>query len=57
MFVYKLRYCSVLPLEYCQRYAKAEDISGPGEEKSSDDELSEDDSDSSDEAVAGNPDP
>ncbi|CAA7390748.1 unnamed protein product [Spirodela intermedia] len=44
--------------EYCQRYAKAEDVGGPAEEKSSDDEeLTEDESDLSDEAVAGNPDP
>ncbi|KAK6142794.1 hypothetical protein DH2020_023142 [Rehmannia glutinosa] len=43
--------------EYCQRYAKPEDIGAVPEEKSSDEELSENEYDSSDDAVAGTPDP
>lgn len=44
--------------EFCEKYAKPEDIGGATEEKSSDDEeLSEDEYASSDEAVAGQPDP
>ncbi|KAK9280200.1 hypothetical protein L1049_013887 [Liquidambar formosana] len=43
--------------EYCEKYAKPEDIGAAQEEKSSDDEMSEDEYDSSDEAVAGQPDP
>ncbi|KAG1362534.1 putative Ubiquitin-conjugating enzyme E2 5 [Cocos nucifera] len=43
--------------EYCERYAKPEDIGAPPEDKSSDEELTEDEYDSSDEAVVGNPDP
>lgn len=39
--------------EYCQKYAKPEDIGAVPEEKSSDEELSEDECDSSDEEVAG----
>ncbi|CAK8579219.1 unnamed protein product [Lathyrus sativus] len=43
--------------EYCERYAKPEDI-GASEEDSSDEELSEDDdSASNDDGVAGQPDP
>ncbi|KAG1361374.1 Ubiquitin-conjugating enzyme E2 5 [Cocos nucifera] len=44
--------------EYCERYAKPEDAGAPPEENSSDEELTEDEFDSSDEdAVPGNPDP
>lgn len=49
----------VLPYhpEYREKYAKPEDIGAIPEDKSSDEELSEDDSDSSDEQVAGQADP
>ncbi|KAL2342738.1 hypothetical protein Fmac_004023 [Flemingia macrophylla] len=43
--------------EYCEKYAKPEDIGAVQEESSSDDELSEDDYASSDDAIAGQPDP
>ncbi|XP_034675592.1 ubiquitin-conjugating enzyme E2 4-like isoform X2 [Vitis riparia] len=43
--------------EYCEKYAKPENIGAAPEEKSSDEELSEDDYESSDEAVAGQADP
>ena len=43
--------------EYCQKYAKPEDVGAVPEEKSSDEELSEDEYDSSDDAVAGPVDP
>jgi ubiquitin-conjugating enzyme E2 H len=45
--------------EYCEKYAKPEDIGEAAEEKSSDEEeeTSEDDYDSSDEQVAGKADP
>ncbi|XP_073308558.1 ubiquitin-conjugating enzyme E2-23 kDa-like isoform X2 [Primulina huaijiensis] len=43
--------------EYCLKYAKPEDIGAAPEEKSSDDELSEEEYDSSDEAVVGKVDP
>lgn len=44
--------------EYREKYAKPEDIGAAPEEKSSDEELSEDESDdSSDEQVAGKADP
>ncbi|CAA2935019.1 ubiquitin-conjugating enzyme E2-23 kDa [Olea europaea var. sylvestris] len=43
--------------EYCQRYAKPEDVGTTSGEISSDEELSEDENDSSDEAVAGPVDP
>lgn len=39
--------------EYCEKYAKQEDIGAPPDEKSSDEELSEDEYASSDEEVAG----
>ena len=42
-----------LLLEFCEKYAKPEDVGAVPEEKSSDEELSEDDYASSDEAVAG----
>lgn len=44
-------------IEYCEKYAKAEDVGAAAEEKSSDEELSEDDYGSDDEAIAGQPDP
>lgn len=44
--------------EYCQKYAKPEDVgAGAPEEKSSDEELSEAEYDSADDAVAGPVDP
>ncbi|XP_042462321.1 ubiquitin-conjugating enzyme E2-23 kDa-like isoform X1 [Zingiber officinale] len=45
--------------EYCQRYAKPEDVGNDSDDKSSDEELSEDNNeyDSSDEQVVGKPDP
>uniref|UniRef100_A0A7N2LIF9 E2 ubiquitin-conjugating enzyme n=1 Tax=Quercus lobata TaxID=97700 RepID=A0A7N2LIF9_QUELO len=43
--------------EYCEKYAKPEDIGAAAEDKSSDEELSEDESDSGDEQVAGRADP
>ncbi|KAK1289969.1 Ubiquitin-conjugating enzyme E2 5 [Acorus calamus] len=44
--------------EYCEKYAKPEDIGAPQEDKSSDEELSEDEYDSGDDdAVVGDPDP
>ncbi|KAG7953058.1 hypothetical protein I3843_12G091400 [Carya illinoinensis] len=39
--------------EYCEKYAKPEDVGAAQEEKSSDEELSEDDYASSDDAIAG----
>lgn len=38
--------------EYCEKYAKPEDIGAVAEEKSSDEELSEDDYSSADEDMA-----
>ncbi|KDP25412.1 hypothetical protein JCGZ_20568 [Jatropha curcas] len=43
--------------EYCEKYAKAEDIGAKPEEKSSDEELSDDDYASEDDQVAGKADP
>ncbi|PIN05825.1 Ubiquitin-protein ligase [Handroanthus impetiginosus] len=43
--------------EYCQKYAKPEDEGAIPEEKSSEDELSEDEYDSSEEAIAETVDP
>lgn len=44
--------------EYCEKYAKPEDIGASKEEDSSDEELSEDDDyASSDDGIAGQPDP
>jgi len=43
--------------EYCEKYAKPEDIGAATEEQSSDEELTEDEYDSSDEQVAGKADP
>ena len=43
--------------EYCEKFAKAEDVGGAPEEQSSDEELSEDEYDSGDDAVAGQADP
>lgn len=39
--------------EYCERYAKPEDVGTAQEDNSSDEELSEDGYASSDEAIAG----
>lgn len=51
--------CVLLEIsEYCEKYAKPEDIGAATEEQSSDEELTEDeDDDSSDEQVAGKADP
>ncbi len=59
LFIYRGLYPSSGPLtEYCEKYAKPEDIGAATEEKSSDEELSdEEDYASSDEAVPGHPDP
>lgn len=43
--------------EYCEKYAKAVDVGEAPEENSSDEELSEAEYDSSDEAMAGPVDP
>ncbi|CAL5433126.1 unnamed protein product [Camellia sinensis] len=43
--------------EYCEKYAKPEDAGAAPEEKSSDEELTEDEYASSDDAVAGEADP
>ena len=43
--------------EYCEKYAKPEDAGITPEDKSSDEELSEEEDDSADEAILGNPDP
>ncbi|XP_002509830.2 ubiquitin-conjugating enzyme E2 4 [Ricinus communis] len=43
--------------EYCEKYAKPEDVGIKPEEKSSDEELSDDDYGSEDEQVAGKADP
>lgn len=43
--------------EYCEKYAKPEDAGVTPEDKSSDEELSEDEDDSGDDAILGNPDP
>lgn len=43
--------------EYCKKYAKPEDIGASPEDESSEEELSEDEYDSSDEQVVGKPDP
>ncbi|XP_061355302.1 ubiquitin-conjugating enzyme E2-23 kDa-like isoform X1 [Gastrolobium bilobum] len=43
--------------EYCQKYAKPEDVGASQEESSSEDELSEENYASSDEGLAGQPDP
>ena len=41
--------------EYCEKYAKAEDVGALPEEKSSDEELSEDEYDSGDDDMAAGP--
>lgn len=43
--------------EYCEKYAKKDDVGAPPEEKSSDEELSEEENVSSDDEVAGKADP
>lgn len=54
-----LTWCSrALYSEFCQKYAKPEDVGAAApEEKSSDEELSEAEYDSADDAVAGPVDP
>lgn len=49
--------CCLFTSEFCEKYAKPEDAGAASEEKSSDDEMSEVDYDSSDDAVAGPVDP
>lgn len=59
IFIYKYIYILIWErqwTEYCEKYAKPEDI-GASHEESSDDELSEDDYASSDDGIAGKPDP
>lgn len=41
--------------EYCEKYAKAEDVGAVPEEKSSDEELSEDEYDSGDDDMTAGP--
>lgn len=48
--------CSYCP-EYCEKYAKAEDIGAAPEGEQSDEELSEDESDTSEDQMAGKADP
>jgi len=43
--------------EYCKKYAKPEDAGVVPEDKSSDEELSEEEDDSGDEEILGKPDP
>ncbi|CAL4920763.1 unnamed protein product [Urochloa decumbens] len=43
--------------EYCEKYAKPEDAGVVPEDKSSDEELSEEEDDSGDEEILGKPDP
>lgn len=50
-------YCCSYDTEYCLKYAKPEDIGAVPEDKSSDEELSENESDSCDDQVAGQADP
>ena len=50
-------YCCSYDAEYCLKYAKPEDIGAVPEDKSSDEELSEAESDSYDDQVAGQADP
>lgn len=50
--------CELKFAEFCEKYAKPEDIGAGQEEKSSDEELSEDEyASSDDEGVAGQADP
>jgi ubiquitin-conjugating enzyme E2 H len=46
-----------IPAEYCERYAKAEDIGKSLEEDSSEGDMSDDEHISSDEEMAGHADP
>lgn len=55
--IVQLSFTTVLFPEYCEKYAKPEDIGAKPEEKSSDEELSEDDYNSDDDQVAGKADP
>lgn len=50
-------HCLSLYPEYCLKYAKPEDIGASPEEESSDEELSENECDSSDEQMLGKADP
>lgn len=58
-FEHSLASCLCWPYhpEYREKYAKPEDIGAAAEDKSSDEELSEDESDSGDEQVVGQADP
>lgn len=67
LYVYKLKCNNVVYLllhsflflnvpEYCEKYAKPEEVGAPSDDKSSEEELSEDEYDSSDETVVGKPD-
>jgi len=55
-FVYNFHFLSQWT-EYCEKYAKPEDIGAVEEKDSSEDELSEDGYASSDDAIVGQPDP
>jgi len=48
---------AIVPAEYCKKYAKPEDAGVVPEDKSSDEELSEEEDDSGDEEIMGKPDP
>jgi hypothetical protein len=50
-------FLSHFSLEYCEKYAKPEDAGVIPEDKSSDEELSEDENGSGDEEIMGKPDP
>jgi len=54
---YSANLLSYASAEYCEKYAKPEDAGITPEDKSSDEELSEEEDDSADEAILGNPDP
>lgn len=54
---YSANLLSHVSAEYCEKYAKPEDAGITPEDKSSDEELSEEEDDSGDEAILGNPDP
>jgi ubiquitin-conjugating enzyme E2 H len=52
-----LRFLGPCPAEYCERYAKAEDMGNCPEEDSSDGDMSDGEHTSSDEEMAGHADP
>jgi hypothetical protein len=52
-----LRFSGPCPAEYCERYAKAEDMGNCPEEDSSDGDMSDGEHTSSDEEMAGHADP